>query len=312
MLDFMKQEIITVFGGSGFIGSSVVMRLARAGYRIRVPVRDTDNANHLRVYGDVGQVVPIRCYLNDNAAMQDVIKGSHAVINLLGILFESGQSTFQSLHVEAAKTIATICAKDTIATLVHVSALGTDSKSDSQYAKSKAQGEKAVLKAFPDATILRPSVVFGPGDHFLNKFAKLASVLPVMAAFEKGATKLQPVFVGDVADAIVTAVQDAKTKGKIYELGGPEIYTLKELMTFASKTSGRARPIFDIPSPIGKVMAYIFGLFPNPLITPDQLKLLKVDNVVDKKSKGLKDLGIEPSHMEAIAPNYLKCYQKQF
>ncbi len=308
----MSQKIITVFGGSGFIGSSLIMRLARHGYRVRVAVRNTDRANHLRVYGEVGQVMPIQVYLNDKSSIQDVIKGSWGVVNLLGILYESGKSNFQNIHVNAAKEIAQASAKEGIERLVHVSALGANTKSPSKYAQTKAHGEKTVERAFPNASIIRPSVVFGPGDQFLNMFAKLATVLPVMAAFEKGAASMQPVYVGDVADAIMTCLEDSKHQGKIFELGGPEIYTLKELMAYAANVTGRDRKIIDIPSPLGKVMAHVFGLMPRPLITPDQLKLLKTDNVVDKKSKGLKDLGVEPSHMEAIAPTYLRCFQKQF
>ena len=326
----MQEKIVTVFGGSGFIGSSLIMRLAKQGYRVRVAVRNTDRANHLRVYGDVGQIMPIQVKLSDKQAIQDVIKGSWGVVNLLGILFEKGSSTFDAVHVVAPKDIANACAKENVKRLVHISAIGANAKSKSEYAKSKAKGEKAVLKAFPDATILRPSVVFGPGDNFLNMFAKLSKVLPIMAVFEKGSVKMQPVYVADVADAIMAVLEGKKTtknqggqtaskkgaalkaEGKTYELGGPEIYTLKELMAFAAKSAGRDPAFFNVPSPLGKMMAYGFEFLPTPLITRDQIKLLKIDNVVSNKAKGLKDIGIDPAHLEVIAPTYLKCYQKQF
>lgn len=308
----MTTDIITVFGGSGFIGSSLIMRLTRQGYRVRVAVRNTDNANHLRVYGDVGQVMPVQVHISQKQSVYDVVKGSAGVVNLIGILFEKGASTFQKSHVIAAETIAEACAHHDVPRLVHVSALGASADSSSKYARTKAEGEEAVFKHFPNASILRPSVVFGPSDQFLNKFAKLGTILPIMAAFEKGATKFQPVYVGDVAEAILTCLETNKCQGKLYELGGPETYTLKDLMRYSVQATGREPVILDMPKPLGKMMAYVFGLFPNPVITPDQLKLLQQDNVVCKKSKGLKDLGIEPSHLEAIAPRYLKCYQKQF
>ncbi len=308
----MKNKIVTVFGGNGFLGRSVVQRLAQQGARVRVAVRDTDKANRLRVSGDVGQVVPLQVCLRDQQAVESVCHGAHSVINLTGRLYEKRQATFNAVHVEGAHNIAKACVKHKVQHFVHISALGADPKSRSKYAKTKALGEKKVQKAFPNVTILRPSLMFGAGDRFFGRFADLATLLPFFTLFKGGRTKFQPVYVGDVAQAVLYALQDKKTQGKIYELGGPKIYTFKDLMTLIIHYTGRQKMLIPLPSFMATLMAKVLQFMPEPLITPDQLKLLEHDNVVTQKAKGLKDLGINAAHLEAIVPTYLSCYKPHF
>ena len=210
----MKNKIITVFGGSGFLGRSVIQRLAQQGARVRVAVRNTDRANHLRVYGDVGQIMPIYVNLGDAQNIEAVCKGSYGVINLLGILYEKGASTFEAVHVNAIEAIAKACAKHQVNRLIHISALGADLQSSSNYARTKALGESKGQSAFPAMTIVRPGLLFGPGDDFFNRFAELAKITPLFTLFDKGSTKLQPVYVGDVAQGIVKSLTDLATQGK--------------------------------------------------------------------------------------------------
>lgn len=308
----MRNKIITVFGGSGFLGRSVVQRLTQQGARVRVAVRNTDHGNHLRVYGDVGQVMPIQVTLSDAENIEAVCKGSHAVINLLGILYEKGISTFEAVHVKAIENIATACAKHSINRLIHISALGADLKSESNYARTKALGEKKGQAAFKEMTIIRPGLLFGAGDDFFNRFADLAKVAPLLTLFDKGETKLQPVYVGDVAQGIMAALTDSTTKGKLYELGGDQTFTFKELMELLLQFIGRPKPIISLPDPLGRGFSHILQFMPKPLVTPDQLRFLKKDAVVGKKSKTLKDLGITPKHLEAIVPPYLAPYKPRF
>ncbi len=308
----MQNKIVTVFGGSGFLGRSIIQRLAQQGARVRVAVRNTDKANHVRVYGDVGQVMPIQVSLSDQKAVEAVCAGAHSVINLTGRLYEKGTSTFEAVHVKGAQAIAKACAKYNVQNLVHISALGADKKSPSSYSKTKALGEEKVQKAFPNATTLRPSLMFGAGDNFFSRFADLATVLPFLTLFNKGATKFQPVYVGDVAEAVMAALYTPKAQGKTYELGGHKTYTFKELMALMLHYMGRQKILVPVPGFMASMMAKVLQFMPNPLITPDQLKILKSDNVVAKKAKGLSDLGIEAAHLEAIVPGYLMCYKPRF
>lgn len=308
----MRNKIITVFGGSGFLGRSVIQYLAQQGARVRVAVRNTDNANHLRVYGDVGQIMPIQVTLNDAKTIEAVCKGSHAVINLLGVLYEKGTSTFEAIHVKAIEDIAAACTKHSINRLVHISALGAHLKSKSNYARTKALGEQKGQAAFKEMTVIRPGLVFGQGDGFFSRFAGLAKIAPALTLFDKGATKLQPVYVGDVAQGILNILKDSATKGKLYEFGGDQIFTFKELMGLLLTFTERPKPIISLPDTLGKSLAYILQLMPKPLVTPDQLRLLKSDSIVGKKSKTLKDLGIAPKHLEAIVPSYLAPYKPRF
>lgn len=308
----MRNKIITVFGASGFLGRSVVQRLAQQGALVRVAVRNTDCANHLRVYGDVGQIMPIRVALGDTEAIEAVCKGAHGVINLLGILYEKGASTFEAVHVKAIENIAKSCKKYDVKRLIHVSALGADLHSKSNYARTKALGENKGRTAFPEITIIRPGLLFGAGDDFLNRFADLAKVTPLLTLFDKGNTKLQPIYVGDAAQGIVKALKDSSTKSKTYELGGDQTFTFKELMILMLKFTGRPKPIISFPAFMGTAFSYILQFMPKPLVTPDQLRFLKSDAVVAKKAKTLRDLGIVPKHLEAVVPQYLACYKPLF
>lgn len=308
----MKNKIVTVFGGGGFLGRSVIQRLAQQGARIRVAVRNTDTANHLRVYGDVGQIMPVQICLTDQKAVENVCTDAHSVINLTGRFFEKKTSTFEAIHIDAAVTIAKACSKQGVQNLVHISALGADKKASSKYLQTKAIGEQKVLKAFPNATILRPNLIFGAGDHFFSRFADMATVLPCLTLFNGGKSKFQPVYVGDVAEAITHSLQHKKTQGKTYELGGSQTYTFKSLMTLILKHTGRKKMLVSIPGFLAAIMAKILQFMPNPLITTDQLKILKNDTLVHKKAKTLNDLGITPAHLEAILPSYLVCYKPRF
>jgi len=327
----MSQKIVTVFGGSGFIGRHVVRRLAQEGAQVRVAVRDPDSANYLRLMGGIGQIVPVPTNISDPAGIARAVEGADHVVNLVGILHESGKQTFERLHTEAAKNIASASTAAGVKSLVQLSAIGADSGSASDYARSKGDGEAAVKKAFKGATILRPSIVFGPEDGFFNLFAgvsRLSMVLPVFGcpAFPKlslfsdkgpvhvdcygdGGTKFQPVYVGDVADAVLAALESPEAAGKTYELGGPTVYSSKELMDLMLDTIGRRRILMPVPFWILTMMGFFLELLPKPFITRDQVKLLRRDNVVGKRAKKLKDLGISATAAEAILPSYLSRFR---
>ena len=323
----MSQKIVTVFGGSGFIGRHVVRRLAQDGAQVRVAVRDPNSANYLRLMGGVGQVVPVPTNIADPDSIARAVDGADQVVNLVGILYESGKQTFDRLHADAAKNIAVASKVAGVQKLVHLSAIGADATSESDYARTKGEGEAAVKKSFSGAIILRPSIVFGPEDGFFNLFAgvsRLSLALPVFGcpAFPKlsffsgkgpiymdfygdGGTKFQPVFVGDVADAVVAALASPDATAKAYELGGPTVYSSKELMELLLKTIGRRRILVPVPFWILTMMGFFIEFLPKPFITRDQVKLLRRDNVVGKRVRKLKDLGVTPTAAEAILPTYL-------
>ena len=328
----MDRRVVTVFGGSGFIGRHLVLRLAAQGWVVRVAVRDPVAAGFLKVMGDVGQIVPLQVGITDEGAVRAALHGADAVINLVGILYESGRQTFDAIHHRGAATIAAAARDAGIAHLVHMSALGADKESQSAYSRSKAAGEEAVIAAFPNATIIRPSVVFGPEDDFFNRFARMAvvsPVLPVITTWECPCSKLrngsytatdifgtggpvfQPVWVGDVAAAMVTALSEPSAAGKIYELGGPQRYSMKEIMDLILEKTGRRNLLVPMPFWVAKIQAAILGLLPKPVLTLDQVKLMKVDNVVRGGKPGLADLGITPTSAEAMLPEYLARYRKQ-
>lgn len=307
----MAGRQVTIFGGSGFIGRYVVERLADKGWTIRVAVRHPRGANFLKPLGDVGQIVPIRAPLQDEEAVRIACEGSDAVINLVGILYEAGNQTFGDVQALGAERIAKAAAAAGTAKLVQISAIGADDESPADYARSKAYGEKAVMEAFPKATVLRPSIVFGPEDDFFNRFAAMARLSPALPLIGGGKTRFQPVFVADVADAVVTALEDPKAEGKTYELGGPRVYSFKELMEFLLETIGRRRFLMPLPVPLANLQAALLEKLPGPpLLTRDQVKMLEWDNVVDPGMPGLMDLGIEPRALEAIVPAYLQRYRK--
>ena len=298
----MNTNLVTVFGGSGFLGRHTVRALARAGWRIRVAVRHPNSAFFLRPLGSVGQIDIIKCDVTDAEAVARAVRGAQAVVNLCGILFQSGQ-TFEEVQADGAAHVAQAAAAAGAGALVHVSALGADSESDSRYAVTKAEGEAAVREAFPKAVILRPSIVFGPEDGFFNKFAALARFLPALPLIGGGHTRFQPVFVGDVARAIVAGL--TRQDGRTYELGGPAIYTFKELLQLILRETGRRRALVPVPFGLAMLKAAFLQILPKPLLTMDQVKLLKKDNVVSATASGLSDLGITPTSVEAVVPSYL-------
>ena len=303
------DTLVTVFGGSGFLGRSVVRALAKRDYRIRVAVRRPELAGHLQPLGKVGQIHAVQANLRYPASIEAAMRDSHVAINLVGILTESGAQTFDAVQGLGAGSVAK-AAGAVGARMVHVSAIGADEKSLSRYARAKAAGEKAVLSAVPTATIMRPSVVFGPEDQFTNRFAALAQISPVLPLIGGGVTKLQPVYVGDVATAVADAV-DAKTKaGATYELGGPEVLTMREIMEIILATTERRRMLVSLPFGLAKLQAMFLQFAPGPLkLTPDQVALLRSDNVVSDAAKAagltLEGLGIAADSLEAIAPQYL-------
>ncbi|BDG70214.1 complex I NDUFA9 subunit family protein [Roseomonas fluvialis] len=302
------RRVATVFGGAGFIGRHVVQRLAAAGYIVRVAGRDTERAGKLRTLGGVGQVVPVPASITDDASVARAVSGATVVVNLVGILFEKKPGDFQRIQAEGAGRVARLAALAGAKRLVHLSAIGADAGSESLYARTKAEGEAAVLAAFPTATILRPSVVFGPEDQFFNRFAGLAQVLPFMPVVS-GETKFQPVYVGDVADAVMAAIDREDAAGRTYELGGPRAMSMREVLEFVLEHTGRRRRLVDMPPKLVEFQARIGEMLPTPPITRDQLILLGRDNLVAEGALTLVELGISAKAAEAIAPAYLARYR---
>jgi NADH dehydrogenase len=308
------DTLVTVFGGSGFLGRHVVRALAKRDYRIRVGVRRPELAGHLQPLGKVGQIHAVQVNLRYPASVRTAMRDSHVAINLVGILSKSGAQTFDAVVAEGAATVAKAAAAAG-ARMVHVSAIGADSKSASAYARAKAAGEKAVLAAVPSATILRPSVMFGSEDQFANRFAALARMSPVLPLIGGGATKLQPVYVDDVATAVADAV-DGRTKvGAVYELGGPEVLSMREIMQIILRVIERDRMLVPLPFAIARFKAMFLQFAPGALkLTPDQVALLKTDNVVSDAATAagltLQGLGISPESMEAVVPQYLWRFRK--
>jgi NADH dehydrogenase len=304
----MEARQITIFGGSGFLGRYVVRALAKKGWRIKVATRRPNRAFFLRPMGQVGQIGFIKCDVADAGQIAHAMAGSHAVVNLTGILFQRGQ-TFQDVHVKGPEAIAREAARLGLRAMVHVSAIGADSESDSRYAETKAEGEKRVREAFPAATIMRPSLLFGPEDQFFNRFAEMARFLPALPLIGGGRTLFQPVFVSDAAAAIVTALDDPNAQGKTYELGGPTVYSFKQLMEIMLGVIDRKRLLVPLPFWIAFLKSIFLQLMPRPLLTPDQVKLLRHDNIVSPTAHTLRDLGITPTTVEAEVPAYLWRYR---
>ncbi len=306
----MTLANVTVFGGSGFIGRYLVKRLAARGARVRVAVRDPEAAAFLKPMGDVGQVVPVATNIRNAPSVARAVDGADAVVNCVGILFERGRQRFDAVHGAGPARIAEAAAAAGVGRLVQVSAIGADLESASAYARSKAAGEAAVREAFPSATVLRPSVVFGPEDDFFNRFAALATFLPALPLIGGGETRFQPVYVGDVADAIVAALDRAEAAGGTYELGGPRIYSFRELMQVVLAQTGRRRLLLPLPFGLAKAEAALLQLLPTPPLTMDQVELLKSDNVVSDGAPGLGDLDVAPTSVDAIVPGYLFRYRR--
>jgi NADH dehydrogenase len=307
------DTLVTIFGGSGFIGRHVVRALARREYRMRVGVRRPELAGHLQPLGKVGQINAVQANLRHPDSVKAAMRGASVVINLVGILTEGGAQKFDAVQATGADTVAK-AAKEIGARVIHMSAIGADANSGSRYARSKAAGEQAVLAAVPSATIFRSSVVFGPEDQFTNRFASLARMAPVLPLIG-GETKLQPVFVGDIADAIAIAV-DGKTKpGAVYELGGPEVMTMREAIAIILKIIERDRPLIPLPFRLASLQAALLQFAPGDFkLTPDQVELLRSDNVVSDAAKSagltLEGLGLPLESMEAFAPSYLWRFRK--
>ncbi|HEY3847719.1 MAG TPA: complex I NDUFA9 subunit family protein [Acetobacteraceae bacterium] len=302
------RSVATVFGGSGFIGRYVVKRLAHKGFVVRVAVRDPEAALFLKTAGAVGQIVPLFASVDNEATVHRAVEGAALAINLVGILAEGRRGDFQRIHAEGAGRVARLAAAAGVERLVHISAIGADPASPSRYGASKAAGEQAVRSAFPGATTLRPSVVFGPEDRFFNRFASLARLSPVMPVIA-GATKLQPVYVGDVADAIMAALARADAPGALYELGGPHVWSFRELLAYILKETGRHRLMLDVPMWLARLQARFLELLPGKPLTRDQLLMLSRDNVVADGVPGLPELGLVPTPVELVVPGYLRRFQ---
>jgi NADH dehydrogenase len=307
------SKLVTIFGGSGFVGTQVVQLMARQGYRIRVAVRRPDLAGHVKPLGTVGQIQPIQANLRNPASVQRAVEGADIVINLVGILAEGGRQRFRAVHTMGAKNVAEAAKAAGAEALVHMSALGADVDSPSMSQQSKAMGEEEVLKHFPKAVIVRPSIIFGQGDGFFNLFGALARMFPVLPVIS-GKTKFQPIFVGDVAQAIVKAATGAVKTGKIYELGGSEVETMQELLQRVLVESNRQRPLVPMPLGLAKFKAMFLQLLPKKLLTADQVVALSMDNVVSKdaikQKRTLAAFGIEPTSMDAVLPTYMWQYRQ--
>jgi NADH dehydrogenase len=308
-----SETLVTVFGGSGFLGRHVVRALAKQGYRIRVAVRRPDLTGHLQPLGRVGQIHAVQANVRYPASIEAATRDASAVVNLVGILFERGKQRFEAVQSAGAENIA-LAAAARGARLVHISAIGADEHAPSLYARTKAKGERLVLEALPTATILRPSIVFGPEDDFFNRFASIARFAPALPLIGGGHTRMQPVFAGDVAAAVAAALDGRATPGAIYELGGPDVKSFKELMRFVLATIERKRLLLPIPFELARLQAYFLQLLPKPLLTPDQVDLLKQDNVVSaealREGRTLAGLGINPVAITSIVPTYLWRFRK--
>lgn len=303
--------LVTVFGGSGFLGRHTVRALAQAGYRVRVAVRHPNLAMYVLPAGHVGQIEIRKTNVRDAGEVAAALRGAEACVNLVGVLYARGHQSFGEIHVTAAETIAKAAKAAGAKTLVHVSSIGADPHADAAYARSKGQGEARLRAEFPDAAILRPSIVFGPEDDFFNRFAWLARISPVLPLIGGGHTKFQPVFVGDVAAAILKCVKDPATRGRTFELGGPDVLSFKELLQFILRVTGRKRLPVPLPFWLATLEALWLQFLPKPMLTPDQVKLLKSDNVVTAGALTLADLGIVPDSIEAVVPSYLWRFRRR-
>jgi uncharacterized protein YbjT (DUF2867 family) len=304
-----SSALVTIYGGSGFIGRYVTQTLARTGARLRIAVRRPNLAGHLIPLGDVGQIALFQANLRDRDSVRRAADGADAIVNLPGVLYESGKQTFRAVQAEGARNAAEAARDLGVRAFVHVSALGANGNSRSRYARAKAEGESAVLAAFPKAVILRPSVVFGPEDQFLNRFASMAAMSPVLPLIGGGRTRFQPIYVGDVARAVEAGLDGRAEPGAIYELGGPQILTFREILDLIAQYTGKKRSYFPLPFWLAKIQALFLGLAPNPPLTVDQVRLLQSDNVVSAEAiqerRALESLGVNPLSLNVVAPQYL-------
>ncbi len=308
-----RGSLITVFGGSGFVGRYVVRALAKKGYRIRAAVRRPDLAGHLQPMGTVGQIHAVQANVRFPESVADAVEGADGVVNLVAVLAEEGKQSFHALHAEGARTVAHAARNAGATSFVHVSAIGASSESPSDYAKTKAEGEAVVLEEFSSAVILRPSIIFGPEDEFFNRFASMAEISPVLPAIGGGTTRFQPVYVGDVAASVVAVLEGGAKTGTVYELGGPEVLTFRQLLERVVAYTGRNRRIVSLPYWLARLQAFLTSPLPNSIrpITLDQIKLLQSDNVVSQDAiqsgHTLAGLGITSPHaIETVVPEYLE------
>ncbi|WP_075219861.1 complex I NDUFA9 subunit family protein [Acuticoccus yangtzensis] len=308
------MKLVTIFGGSGFVGRYVVRELAKKGWRIRIAVRRPDLVGHLQPMGGVGQIAPVLCNVRSKEAVARAVANADAVINLVGILAESGKQTFDAIQAEGAKTVADAAKAAGVKTFVQMSAIGADPAGTSVYAKTKAAGEAAALATFPDAVIVRPSIVFGPEDDFFNRFAGMAKLSPVLPLIGGGETRFQPVYVGDVARFIAAAAEGAVPGGRAYELGGPDVATFRELLETTCAITRHTRKFVTLSWGMASTQASLLQYLPKPPLTPDQVELLKTDNVVSDaasaEGRTLAAIGLHPRSMGAILPTYLWTYRK--
>ncbi|MEP6342928.1 MAG: complex I NDUFA9 subunit family protein [Maricaulaceae bacterium] len=309
----MTTGLVTVFGGSGFIGKYVVRSLVKQGWRVRVAMRRPHTGLDLKVIGNVGQVQLVQANMRFPSSVERAVEGSDAVVNLVSILFESGKQTFEAMHVDATHTLSAACQKHNIKNLVHISALGADTESESDYARTKGEAEDILRAAIPSVDILRPSIVFGPEDNFFNQFAGMTSLSPALPLFGGGQTCFQPIYAGDVADAVAACLATG-THGETYALGGPETYSYKELMQFILTTIDRKRLLLPLPWFAANMIGFFGELsgalpFIDPVLTRDQVKLLKIHNMMPEGMKTAKDLGIELETIESLVPSYLARYR---
>jgi NADH dehydrogenase len=307
------QNLVTVFGGSGFVGTQAVRYLAKAGWRIRVAVRNPNLAYKMRLLGDVGQIDVVQANIRNQPSIERALDGATVSLNLAGILRETGRQGFQAIHVMGAKNVAEAAWGMGVRRIVQISALGADPGGPSKYARTKAEGEAAVREIYPDAAIVRPSIVFGNGDSFFNKFASMAQLSPVLPLIGGGQTRFQPVFVGDVGRALARVVTDDTSVGQTFELGGPGVFTFRELMEKMLAETQQRRMLLPVPWPAARALGRIAdlgaALIPPP-VTADQVESLRVDNVVSGQHPGLAELGITPTTLEAVLPTYLYRYRK--
>ena len=305
----MAAGVVTVFGGSGFIGRYVVQRLAQQGWIVRAAVRRPNKALFLKTMGTVGQVTPLAADIRSERAVAAAVDGADAVVNLVGILYEKGGRSFKTIHADGAERVARLAKAAGVKTFVQMSSLGASADAAAEYARSKAAGETAVRAHYADARIIRPSIVFGPEDGFFNKFAAMARLAPALPLIGGGRMKFQPVYVGDVAEAILRCVEDPHTAGKTYELGGPGVFSFADLLRRTLREIGRRRLLLPLPFGIARLQAMVLELLPVPPLTRDQIKLLQQDNVVTPGALTLADLGIQAQGLDAILPTYLARYR---
>lgn len=302
------RKLVTIFGGSGFIGTQLTQDLARRGYAVRVAVRRPDLAGHVRMFGFPGQVQPVQANLRYPDSVAAAMRGADIVINLVGILFEKGPQRFSAVQTQGARTVAELSRAAGVKTLIHMSALGAALDSPSAYQRAKAKGEEEVLRAFPQAIVIRPSLIFGQGDGFFNLFGFLARSFPIMPLIGRN-TRIQPVYVGDVAEAIARAADGMVRTGKVYELGGSEIVTMEEVIERVLEETRRRRPVLPLPMGVAKPLAGLMALLPKPLLTPDQVVQLGIDNVVSEEAgrqkRTLEAFGITPATLDAVLPSYM-------